>query len=116
MSSIIYPFQIINIQRFMKERLKQIRLKLGYNQQEMANILGIELNTYRGYEYKTKNFPDILLKALLTKLQVNINWLLSGFGEMFLMGENKQYELNLTFTKEEAIKIKEMLLTMNRSN
>ncbi len=96
----------------VKERLKEIRLKLGYSQQKMAEILNVELNTYRGYEYKTKNFPDNFLKTLLTKLQVNINWLLSGSGEMFLTCDSKHYELSINFTKEEAIKVKEMLLNL----
>ncbi|MDO5437268.1 MAG: helix-turn-helix transcriptional regulator [bacterium] len=67
----------------MKDRLKQIRLTLGYNQQQFAEKLGVELNTYKGYEYKTKNFPSELLIALANILDVNLNWLLTGKGSMF---------------------------------
>lgn len=68
----------------MKDRLKQIRLKLGYNLIQMAETLQIEPNTYKGYEYKTKNLPCDFLIQLIKKLNVNINWLLIGEGEMFI--------------------------------
>lgn len=96
----------------MKERLKQVRTKLHYSQQKMATILGVELNTYRGYEYKTKNFPDDFLKALLVKLQVNINWLLLGCGDMFITGKS---ETSITFTSEEVEKIKQILLNVDKA-
>lgn len=67
----------------MKDRLKQIRLTLGYNQQQIASLLGVELNTYKGYEYKTKNFPNDFLVLLINILNVNVNWLLTGKGSMF---------------------------------
>lgn len=81
----------------MKDRLKQIRLKLGYNLIQMAETLQIEPNTYKGYEYKTKNLPCEFLIQLIKKLNVNINWLLIGEGEMFVKqpktDENTQKEL-----------------------
>ncbi len=76
-------------------------------------MLGIELNTYRGYEYKTKNFPDDFLKALLTKLQVNINWLLSGNGDMFLTQKNT--DITFSFTNDEIQKLKEILLSADKA-
>ncbi len=68
----------------MKNRLKQIRIKLGFNLVQMAEKLQIEPNTYKGYEYKTKNLPCDFLILLIKKLDVNINWLLTGEGEMFV--------------------------------
>jgi len=50
----------------------------------MAETLQIEANTYKGYEYKTKNFPCDFLILLIKKLNVNINWLLTGEGGMFI--------------------------------
>lgn len=67
----------------LKDRLKQIRLTLGYNQQEMAEKLSIEVRKLRSYEYETKNFPLDFLISLINVFDVNINWLLTGKGEMF---------------------------------
>ena len=68
----------------MKDRLKKIRTILGFNQHEFAKKLLIEVNTYKGYEYKTKNLPDLLLINLVKEFNVNLNWLLTGDGEMFI--------------------------------
>ena len=68
----------------MKERLKKVRVTLGYNLQEISDILGIPLNTYIGYEYRTKNVPLDFLISLNNNLNININWLLTGNGEMLI--------------------------------
>jgi len=71
----------------LKERLKQIRAALGFNQQEMAVKLGFELTTYRSFEYKSKNLPIEFLCALIYTFSININWLLTGNGSMFINKE-----------------------------
>ena len=76
----------------MKDRLKQIRIKLGYNQNQMAEGLNVELNTYRGYEYKTKNLPDKILEKLVLVFNVNLNWLFTGVGDMFISQCNNTLE------------------------
>lgn len=68
----------------MKDRLKKIRLTLGYNQQTIADKLSIDVRKLRSYEYETKNYPTEFLQSLVDVFNVNINWLLSGQGEMFL--------------------------------
>ncbi len=68
----------------MKDRLKKIRINLGFSQNEMAEKLDIEPNTYRGYEYKTKNLPDKILLMLVKVFNVNLNWLFTGRGDMYL--------------------------------
>lgn len=68
----------------LQENLKQIRLKLGYSQQEIADKLKININTYRGYEYNKREMPYETLRYLIDKFNVNINWLLTGTGNMFL--------------------------------
>lgn len=81
----------------MKDRLKQIRIKLGNNQYQMAESLHVELNTYRGYEYKTKNLPDKVLKTLVTVFNVNLNWLFTGEGDMFMSQCNNTLERKNNF-------------------
>lgn len=68
----------------MKVRLKQIRLTLGYNQQEMAERLDIPTRTYMSYEYVSKGYPNSFIERLIYLFHVNINWLFTGEGEMFV--------------------------------
>ena len=67
----------------LQENLKKVRLKLGYSQQEIADKLKININTYRGYEYNKREMPYEILKFLSNVFCVNINWLLTGNGNMF---------------------------------
>ena len=84
----------------MKDRLKSIRTSKGYSQPEMADKLGIETNTYKGYEYKTKNLPDKLLYALVTELNVNLNFLITGQGPMFSLSKtDKQQKYEHAFSE-----------------
>ncbi|MCM1265327.1 MAG: helix-turn-helix transcriptional regulator [Candidatus Gastranaerophilales bacterium] len=62
----------------LKDRLRHIRLTLGYSQMEFADLLNIEVNTYRGYEYKTKNLPNMLLVKLVDVFNVNLDYLFTG--------------------------------------
>lgn len=84
----------------MKDRLKNIRLTLGYTQQEMADKLNVPLRTYRTYEYVSKGYPVELIKNLITILNVNANYLFSGIGEMFINSENKYKRINNKNVKE----------------
>lgn len=67
----------------MKYTLRTIRFTLGYNQAEMAEKLGIDVRRLRSYEYQTKNYPNELLESLVNNLNVNLNYLITGHGEMF---------------------------------
>lgn len=68
----------------LKDNLKQIRLTLGYNQQQMADNLAIPIRTYMGYEYKAKVYPIDFLLKLVNILSVNLHYLYTGEGEMFI--------------------------------
>jgi len=76
----------------VKENLKKIRLTLGYNQQKMADELNIPLRTYMGYEYKAKIYPTDFLLKLSDILNVNIHYLYTGEGSMFIVPETNQFE------------------------
>jgi SOS-response transcriptional repressor LexA len=66
------------------ERLKRIRETIGVSQSEFARTLGFAASFISGIERDTKDVSRELLQKLLQIYQVNINWLLSGEGEMFL--------------------------------
>lgn len=76
----------------MKNRLKEIRFTLGYNQEKMACLVGIDVRRLRNYEYETKNLPNDFLVSLYNVFHININWLLTGNGPMFIEPEHNAFE------------------------
>jgi len=69
------------------ERLKLIRQNLKLTQKEMADLLGVTLNAYQRYEMGARSLSLEKLKILMEKLNVNLNWLLTGKGEPFIRPE-----------------------------
>ena len=66
------------------ERFKILRETIGVTQEELANSIGVAPSFISGIERNKKDISRNLLKKLLDKYKININWLLSGEGEMFL--------------------------------
>jgi transcriptional regulator with XRE-family HTH domain len=64
-----------------KDRLKQWRQFLGLTQQQFCERTGIPLRTLRGYEGGTRHPGEDALAAI-ARTGVNLNWLLTGEGEM----------------------------------
>lgn len=68
----------------LNERLLTIRKTMGYTQLNFSKILGISRNNYTHIESGRSKISNELLQNLTKNLSVNINWLLTGEGEMFL--------------------------------
>ncbi|MCS6876638.1 MAG: helix-turn-helix transcriptional regulator, partial [Aquificaceae bacterium] len=66
------------------ERLRAIREALGYSGADFAEALGIGVETYRNYERGLANIPLGVLKALRERFSVNLNYLITGQGNMFM--------------------------------
>ena len=64
-----------------KERLKEWRRLLGLTQQQFCDATGIPLRTLCGYEGGTRR-PGEEARAAIAETGCNINWLLTGKGEM----------------------------------
>lgn len=79
----------------MNERLKAIRMNKGLSQKEIAETLGIGLRSWQQYELGTSIPGGKVLEALLLKLRVNINWLLSGTGQMYFVEGEVEYDREL---------------------
>ncbi len=76
-------------------RLKKIRRKLGLTQKEFATSIEISEATLRRYE-SGQNFPDAeVLERIADKYGVNIHWLVTGKGPMFLRDSYKNIEPEL---------------------
>jgi SOS-response transcriptional repressor LexA len=65
-------------------RLKEVRLRLDKGSQaQFAGEFGLEQTTLSKYEKGTLNIPDTI-KLKLGEFGINLHWLLTGEGEMFL--------------------------------
>jgi len=77
------------------ERLKVLRETIGVNQSQFANTLGVAPSFISGIERNKKDVSRELLQKLLEKYKINVNWLLSGEGEMFLNTTEKTQKIGL---------------------
>lgn len=75
------------------KRLLELIDKLGMNQKSFADALGITgaaiTEVVKG---RTKGLSEQTLSAIALKFNVNLNWLLTGKGEMFLPGKESKKE------------------------
>ncbi len=92
------------------ERLKFIRQDKKLTAKKLAEILNIPVRTIGGYERNENPPNEKFLKLLSEKLNVNINWLLTGYGSIYeKLILNEILENNYNFTKEEAEQIAKLL-------
>lgn len=65
-------------------RLKEVRKALGLTQDKFSKELGVSKPTYVRYELG-EIWPNATMLSIMTiKYDINLNWLLTGEGEMFL--------------------------------
>ncbi len=74
-----------NWKKFFGKRFQKFREAIGFTQQELAQFLGYKRSlTICRWESGTR-FPDSkILSILANKFRLNVNWLLTGKGPMFL--------------------------------
>ncbi|MGD1818697.1 MAG: XRE family transcriptional regulator [Pleomorphochaeta sp.] len=77
-------------------RLKQIREYFELSQAKFAIKFNLPQSTYAQYEKGGRAIPDSL-KQELSQFGINMNWLITGSGEMFL---NSSQNLNTTLPVE----------------
>ena len=66
------------------KRIKKIKNMLNITSSALAKKLSIPLRTIGSYERDEVPPSEKFLNAMISQLQVNINWLLTGAGEMFI--------------------------------
>jgi transcriptional regulator with XRE-family HTH domain len=93
----------------INERFAKIRVVAGLNKKRFAESLGIN-ESVSGYIELGKRDPsrEVLLK-LATVYRANINWLLTGEGEMFCINK-KEEKHPLVFDVEKMIESKTQIL------
>jgi SOS-response transcriptional repressor LexA len=84
--------------KIIPPKLKEIREYFSLNQSELAEFIGIGQNDFSRYENGIHEFYDELkiklIDFIMSKYEkrININWFLTGAGEMFLSGYEKALE------------------------
>ena len=86
-------------------RFKKIRQLKGYKQEDIANILGLTKQSVSNIENdKTFVSKDVLSK-LVIDLNINLNYLIAGKGQMFL----PELEESATSKSEIALEVEKIL-------
>jgi len=92
------------IWREVGKRLKKIRLELKYSKKQMAQRLGVNLNSY----YKNENgtsFPWLYsLYRLHKDIGISMDWLIFDYGPMYLKEKEPGKPAKEELVKELAIK------------
>jgi len=93
----------------MGNRLKEVRKKLGLTLEEMKNISGYSVSTLSEIERDVNNPNPRYLLLLTEKFNVNLNWLFTGKGGMFI----PEFELKWDFGKDSITILKMIYLIEN---
>lgn len=68
----------------MKERMFNLRKKLGLGQEEFGRRIGITRSSVSGFESGRRNPSDQTIISICREFNVNETWLRTGEGEMFV--------------------------------
>lgn len=90
-------------------RLKEVRKKLGLTLEEMKNISGYSVSTISEIERDINNPNPRYLLLLTEKFNLNLNWLFTGKGGMFI----PEFELKWDFGKDSKTILKMIYLIEN---
>ncbi len=101
------------------ENLKKIRNLYNYSLEEMALLIEIPSRTLAAYERKERTPSILLAQKLAEKLNVNINWLLTGEGEIFQKSNQNIIKKNnevLNMSKSIGKRLNSLLIDNNISD
>lgn len=86
--------------------LKEIRRKLNMSVDDLAKAVGVPARTLGGYE-RNERTPSIeLASQLCKKLNVNVNWFLTGEGSMFIQPDiQDENSLSIKLKKGQTLKV-----------
>lgn len=68
-------------------RLQETRKFLKLSQDEIATQIGISYRAYTSYERGDRKPPLDFLEKLVDKYKINLNYLIAGKGDMFIMAD-----------------------------
>ena len=67
-----------NINNDVARRIAELRDVCGYTQEELANELGIDLETYKSYESDGKDIPISVIYEIANKFNIDFAEILTG--------------------------------------
>lgn len=70
------------------DNLKKLRFELGMSAQKMADSLGVTQMSISNYETGKRKPSFEFMEALYNTYNVNLNWFVSGKGEMFITSQS----------------------------
>ncbi len=88
------------------KRIKEIKNTLHITTSELAYKLKIPVRTIGSYEREEAQPGSKFLNALMENFSININWLLSGKGNMFL-SRKTEFDLNYIATLKDRLDLSE---------
>jgi len=86
------------------KRIKEIKTELNLTSSDLAKKLNIPVRTIGSYERGEAQPGPKFLNALMDILYVNINWLLSGRGSMFITKKTES-DMNYVAQLQERFKL-----------
>ncbi|ABL01333.1 helix-turn-helix domain-containing protein [Pelobacter propionicus] len=91
-------------------RLKEVRNILGMSQTAIAKAADSSLPSWQGYE-AGKNIPGGKVLEALSKMGIDVNWVLTGNGKMMLDSSN-----TTPFREDIKLKVIDILESMSEPN
>ena len=79
------------------KRIKEIRYELNLTSAQLASKLNIPVRTIGSYEREEAQPGPKFLNALIDIFHININWLLTGRGCMYI---NKKTEIDMNYAAQ----------------
>jgi transcriptional regulator with XRE-family HTH domain len=103
------------------KRFKQVRKKLSLTQTKLAEVIGCKQATIADYERERISPSAKVLSIISKNYNININWLLTGSGEMFLshQGQASKSESSNNVparAREDEIKLLEVQIAVLKNN
>lgn len=104
----------------MNDRIKELRVRLNFNQSDFSSRIGIGQAGLSAIEKGIRNVTDRTIKDICREFNVNEEWLRTGNGEMYnqLPDEDElaKYIEDLLFGEDDTVKklIKSVIRTYGR--
>lgn len=99
----------------INSNLRKFRKNLDLNQSDMADIIEVSVSNYRRYENGELSIPSDKLEILIEKYDLNLNWLFTGTGEMFLKNKKgviSEKTVDYTADDDKLYEVVDELLTL----
>lgn len=80
------------------QRLTLFRKAQSLNGGQLAESIGRTRQTWSGYESGVVDPPSVVLAILVKKYRLNLNWLLTGEGNMFLDKSDTSPKMEMALT------------------